>query len=242
MLSVSSYAFADEVIRFVGIKAQVPYSFEEDGEVKGIDCDLFSEISKRLGFAAKIELVPFKRGIEYIKNGKADGILQIYYKKERENFVIYSERPIHYSSISIFVKKGNEFIFNKIEDLYGKKVGNHSGFIISTQFTQAAEEKKILLEEARTTNMNLKKLEAGRIDCFVANSDTVLFNVKKLGLMGKIVELPTPLIPKKMVYLGLSKNGRNIKDKHDFIRNIDLVMKRIIEDGIYEKIMDKYLK
>ena len=240
--SISIYAFADEYIRFVGIADQIPYSFEENGKITGIDYDFFSEISKRLGFTARIDLVPFIRGLNYMKNGTADGILQIYYKKEREDYLIYSEFPIHYSSINIFVKKGSEFIYNNIEDLYGKKVGNHSGFFVSHEFMQAAKEKKILLEEARTTEMNLMKLESGRIDCFVANPDTVLFNIKKFGFTGKMVGLPTPLVPKKEVYLGLSKNGKNVKDKHDFIKSINIVMKEIIEDGTYERILNKYLK
>ena len=38
-----------------------PFSFEDDGKVKGVDIDIIQEMGKRLGIEIKIDLVPWKR-------------------------------------------------------------------------------------------------------------------------------------------------------------------------------------
>lgn len=238
----SSYVLAAEEINFVAIENIVPFSYEEGGQIKGIDYEFFMEISKRVGFTPKATLAPFKRTLHLLETGTTDGSFQIYYKKEREEFLIYSEIPMHYSNVMVYVKKDDDFIFNKIEDLYGKKVGIQSGFFISPEFQKAVDEKKIVVDEARECEMNLKKLVSGRIDCFISSSQLAMFFINTLGFQEKIKELPTLLVSTKGTYLALSKNGKNIKDKSEFIKKINAAMKEITEDGTYEKIENKYLK
>ncbi len=242
LISSCLTAFADEEISFVAVENIIPFSYEENGQIQGIDYEFILEISKRVGFNPKIMLVPFKRGLHLLENGTADGSFQIYYKKERESFLIYSDIPMHYSNVSIYVRNDDNFIFNKIEDLYGKKVGIQSGFFISPEFQKAVDEQKIVVDEAKECEMNLKKLVVGRIDCFISSSQIAMFYINNLGFQEKIKSLPTLVVPEKGTYLALSKNGKNIKDKHDFIKKINVAMKEIIEDGTYDKIQNKYLK
>ncbi len=242
LISPSLSAFADEEISFIAVENIVPFSYEEEGKIKGIDYEFILEISKRVGFNPKIMLLPFKRGLHLLETGEVDGSFQIYYKEDRESFLIYSEIPIHYSNVSIYVKKDDNFIFNKIEDLYGKKVGIQSGFFISPEFQKAVDEQKIVVDEAKECEMNLKKLAAGRIDCFISSPQIAMFYINNLGFQEKIKSLPNFVVPEKGTYLALSKNGKNIKDKDDFIKKINAAMKEIIADGTYDKIQNKYLK
>ncbi|MBT8368417.1 MAG: transporter substrate-binding domain-containing protein [Deltaproteobacteria bacterium] len=242
IISIVSQAFADDTLHFVGLQNIIPFAYEEEGVKKGIDYEVFIEISKRMGFTAKIEFLPWKRIWEYLKKGSIDGTFQIYFNKKREEFIIYSKIPMRYSTINVFVNKGHEFDFRNISDLFGKTVGKQSGFFISPEFEQAVKRKKIILDEARDVDRNIKKLILKRIDCLVSNPNIVRFYMKKLGLQHEIVELPVPLVPEKKVHLALSKNGKNIKDKLPFMEEINKTIKEIHGDGTLQKISDKYLK
>lgn len=241
IISIVSQAFADDTLHFVGVQNIIPFAYEEEGVKKGIDYDVFMEISKRMGFTAKIELLPWKRIWESLKKGSIDGTTTIYYKKKREEFVIYSKIPIRYTTINVFVNKGHEFDFRNVNDLFGKTVGKQSGFFISHEFEQAVKSQKIILDEARDTDRNIKKLILKRIDCLVSNPQIAKFYMKKLGLQHEIVELPVPLVPGQKIHLALSKKGKNIKDKLQFIEEISKTLKEIHLDGTFQKISDKYL-
>jgi polar amino acid transport system substrate-binding protein len=240
IISIVSQAFADDTLHFVGLQNIIPLSYEEEGVKKGIDYDVFMEISKRLDFTAKIEFLPWKRIWESLKKGSIDGTITIYFNKKREEFVIYSKIP-RYSAINVFVNKGHEFDFRNVNDLFGKKVGKQSGFFISHEFEQAVKRQKIILDEARETDRNIKKLISKRIDCIVSSPLIAKFYMKKLGLQDEIVQLPVPLVPEKKVHLALSKKGKNIKDKLQFMEEINKTLKEIHLDGTFQKISDKYL-
>ncbi|NJL59660.1 MAG: transporter substrate-binding domain-containing protein [Desulfobacteraceae bacterium] len=140
---------ADEPLYFVGVENVIPSAYMENGEIKGIEYDTFREIALRLGLNVKIELLPVKRMLAYMEEGKADGTFQIYYAKERERFVLYSDIPMRTFSMNVYVKKDKTFEFGEVKDLYGKKVGKQSGFFISPDFEQAVKEGKIILDEAQ---------------------------------------------------------------------------------------------
>ena len=241
IISIVSQAFADDTLHFVGVQNIIPFAYEEEGVKKGIDYEVFMEISKRMGFTAKIELLPWKRIWESLKKGSIDGTFEIYFNKKREEFIIYAKNPMRYSVINVFVNKGSEFEFRNVNDLFGKKVGKQSAFFISPEFEQAVKSKKIVLDEARDVDRNLKKLISKRIDCIVSNPQIVRFYMKKLGLQDKIVELPVPLVPGQKIHLALSKKGKNIKDKLQFMEEISKTLKEIHLDGTFQKISDKYL-
>ena len=242
IISIVSQAFADDTLHFVGVQNIHPFAYEEEGVKKGIDYEVFIEISNRLGFTAKIEFLPWKRAWESLKNGSIDGTIHIYFNKNREQFLIYSKIPMRYSAIYVFVNKGHEFEFRNVNDVFGKTVGKQSGFFISHEFEQAVKSKKIVLDEARDVDRNIKKLMFKRIDCLVSNPDIVKFYMKKLGLQDEIVQLPVPLVPGQKVHLALSKKGKNIKDKLQFMAEINKTIREIHADGTFQKISDKYLK
>jgi len=56
---------------------------------------------------------------------------------------------MYYVQYSVFVKKGREFDFNRIEDLYGKTVGIQRGWFVSDEFDKAVSEEKSLLMRQR---------------------------------------------------------------------------------------------
>ena len=119
---------ADDAIVFGGVADVPPMSFEENGVAKGIFSDIFLEVARRIGWNATIRLYPFKRLDAYLRSGEVDGNTAAAYAKEREDYLVFSKSPVFISRSRVFVKKGKEFPFNGIRDLFGKKVGVMAGW------------------------------------------------------------------------------------------------------------------
>lgn len=246
IMLVATNGFADTKLKFAAVENVPPFTLPDDGsgEVKGMAIDIFKEIAKRMGFEAEISALPFKRLWLYLQQGELDGAIQIYYKKEREKFIIYTEVPGYWAAHYIFVKKGNQgkFKSGKVEALYGKTVGKERGFFVTKEFEQAVNEGKITVDEAQNTELNLKKLLMGRTDAYVSNYYLALYNIKKYGFSGQIVPLSEPLAPKKGTFMAISKQSKNIPDIPEFAKKFSDTLKKIHTDGTLEKITANYIK
>lgn len=232
----------EDTLSLIGVRKTEPWVYEEGGVVKGIDYEVFQEIAKRLGFDFQIQMLPFRRALLFLEQGKKEAILLIYYKKEREGFLEYViDEPMHFSTYFVYVVKGKEFEINSIEDLYGKKIGKNRGFTISDEFDEAVRSGKILIDEVETRDQNIEKLLLGRIDAFVSNYASAQFVLKKMGMLDKIHHLEYPLVDKG-VYLAFSKKSPNIVEMDELVKAVTKTLIEIKEDGTYQQIVDRYLK
>jgi polar amino acid transport system substrate-binding protein len=220
----------------------VPYTFIEDGQMKGIDYDIVMEAAKRMNIKTTIEFVPWNQMQSEVQHGSCDAGMTLFYVKDREDFGIYAFPPLHYITYMVFVRKGHEFPFASIEDLYGKTVGKVRGHSISDEFDQAVAEGNITVEEVTTNLTNIKKVEAGRLDCMVGYLDRTLMELKREGLTDDLVPLPTPVQEAKGAHVVFSKNGKNIADKDAFVAQFNAVLEGMTQDGTFQKIYDSYLK
>ena len=241
LLAPNCYA---DTLKLAGVQNVEPLIFKEGGKLTGFDYDIWTELSKRLGVQADINLLPFKRLWNNLQLGELDGTLQIYYKQSREADIIYSKTPMHWSAHYIFVRKDDlpNYSVSTIEALYGKTVGRNAGFFVTKEFDAAVKAGKIKLDEQPSSELNLKKLAAGRIDCYVSNLHSAMYAAKKIGLQDKIVPLPEAFAPKKGTFFALSKNGKNVADKEAFMKKINAELEKMHADGTIDRMWSKYSK
>ena len=239
-IAISS-ALADQTLNLVAHENFVPFTYSENGQAKGIDVDITKELCRRINVRCNIEFVPFNRMLLYTKQGKVDGGLSPFKTPGREEFAYFLKYPVHYSTYNIFVKKGHEFQFQKIEDLYGKKIGKNHGFKISDEFDAAVAVGEIQIDEVGETKQNIGKLIMERIDGMVSNQAETLLLIKKRGLSNKIIYLTCPVQKPRKAYLVISKSA-NIPDKMQLIAKMNQTLKIMYDDGTIDQINSKYLK
>ncbi|MCP3875893.1 MAG: amino acid ABC transporter substrate-binding protein [Desulfobacteraceae bacterium] len=221
-----------------------PFSFLENGEPVGIDIDIIQELGKRLGIEMKVRLFPWKRLIMMTKNGICDGSMSLFRTPERELFALYTA-PVHYSTFVIFVKKGNEFNFSKLSDLYGKSLSKQSGFSISREFDKAEKDKKIRVSDVFYIEDSMKRTIREMHDGFVANKDVTLYLLKTdqtvKDYRNQFSILKKPIKSKRSAYFVLSK-GSKLKNKIQLQKDITKTLRSMEMDGTYQRIANKYLK
>ena len=105
-----------------------PFEFEEDGELKGFDVDIWNEFSERTGIEVKWEYADFSGLLGLISSGKADAVsAQMTPNAEREESYCFSDATNYYGS-TIVVAEDNEEI-KSVEELSGKTIRDRKSVV-----------------------------------------------------------------------------------------------------------------
>lgn len=220
----------------------IPYSFIENGKIKGIDYDISQELAKRMGVKIKVKLFPWKRLLVMIKTGQCDGGFSLFKTIEREKYADFTDYAMHYSTYKVFVLKSKKFKFNKIEDLYDKKISKNFGFAISNKFDWAVKNNKIKIIEFEGATNLIRSITTNISDCFIGNDHVIRYNLKKSKSKKSIISLPKNLTKKRPAFLVVSKKSKNIKNKNAFILKSNTILKKMWNDNTINNIIKKYIK
>lgn len=237
LLQNNATAYADLYV--MAEESTPPYAFMEHGIKKGIDHDIIVEAAKRMNIRVEIDFAPWLRMYKSVENGLCDAGSVFFHVKERELFAVYINPPLHHSTYSVFVKKGNPFTYSSIKSLYGKKVGVSRGYRLNNDFKNAVDSGLIKVEETTHISMNIKKVIAGRLDCMVANRDVTMLELSRTGLRGQLIALNPPLLDAMPLHVVFSKAGRYGKNK-EFISKFESTLNEMKSDGTFQRIYDRY--
>ena len=115
-----AYIKKSAVLR-VGINNYKPISFSKNEKsFDGIAGDIFKKISILSGLKFKVYLDDWHILLEKLKKKELDILPTIVQNKSRDNFALFTQKYINYSS-SLFVKKKDTSI-KSFKDLIGKKL------------------------------------------------------------------------------------------------------------------------
>lgn len=239
----ASYADGLQRLTFSAKCESPPFKWvNENGEIVGFDIDVVKEACRRAGIIPIIKNVPWKRVLLDVESGNSDGGFSAFKTPAREFYAHFvTGYPIHYSTYSLFVLRGNEFEYNSVLDLRGKRIGKMMGYKISDEFDRAERTRLFEVDEVEDIRSSLNKLLLGRVDMLVENSLVAKHVIREMPnpKKGDIVELPTPVTKRRGAYLMISKAAK-IKNKAEVIERLNQALKSMSEDGTIDKIMRVY--
>ncbi len=209
-----------------------PFSFVENGTLKGIYVDIVKEVMKEVGIEYKISTYPWARVVRVTDNSEVDFSFPWVGKPERfKKYLMVG--PIHEGRNVFAVKKSSTVTYETLNDISGLTVGTVRGYSYGSDlFDNATNFKK---DDAAKDNINiLKKLTGGRVDLIIGDQYVLAAEAKKLGLLGEIKFLPKA-VTNVLRYATFPKQNKVQADK--FKAGLD----KIIASGEYQKILDKHL-
>ncbi|KJZ12507.1 hypothetical protein TW85_15525 [Marinomonas sp. S3726] len=231
-----------ETLKVLGMKNYPPFSFEKNGKMVGIDNEVMYEIGKRIGVEVEIDYLPWKRLLANLKYGSTDAAFALFFTQERNQFALYADKePIHDGAFYLYVKKGFEFTFEDVTDLYDKRIGLQLAFSVSEAFDTAASENKMDILSAFSNVNNIELLLADRIDAFIGHELVTGYNLLNMDVLDQVSRLPLPISEKK-AFLVISRESKTFSDKQSLINQINQALVDMKADGTHKKIVDKYLK
>lgn len=141
-----------------------PYHWQDGEQIIGASVDLNAKIFAELGIPFKVKYMgPWKRVLNNAQLGKVDMVLGLKRTDERESYLSFTDHPVFPNPFTIFTLKEKQFKFATWKDLKTHRGGKNAGDRYGDPFDTFAKE-HLSIEDANSTQSNLRKLQAGRIE------------------------------------------------------------------------------
>lgn len=200
----------------------------------GIAVEIINRVFAQIeGVQASFPLIPWKRALLEVERGQSDGIAMLLKTAERERYMRYSAPLITGYNLLWYLEKapGEAFVWNRIEDLHGLRIGAVEGYSYGDEIDAAIAAGEIVAVLGPTVEHLFAMLVAGRVDLVMAN-DAVGYELARQSRDIKIrpAERPTNA---ETFYMGISKLSPAV----DLLPQIDLAITRLQRDGVIERIV-----
>jgi polar amino acid transport system substrate-binding protein len=214
-----------------------PYEYEEDGQARGMVVEIVREAFRRAGRPVQVEVMPWARALQETQAGRADGLFAAVKTPERERQLAYTQEPLVPLVVSLFVRQGAAVRYEgPLAPLAGLRFGVVNRFSNGALFDGAVAAGTLPhVEVANSTESNIRKLLAGRIDVMVNNRYGARYHLRRLGLQGQVQELPMP-VDASPSYLALSR----LRDDAALRAAFDKALAAMKADGSFQRIVDAH--
>jgi polar amino acid transport system substrate-binding protein len=234
IVSASAISEESQKITVVVDEAYSPYMYKSSEGAKGLYPDLVRAVLTRAGVSVEIKALPWARAVLMGEKGEA-GVGGIYKNLKRLETFDYSD-SLFDEHMVVYVRKGNAFSFNGLDDLKGKQVGVNRGWSYGEAFDKAKADGIFKANDAADNVANFKKLIFGRIDCFVADELSALMIIRNHDLANQVERLANPLAVTPAYVVFAKETGRkNLIDK------FNVVLTEMKQDGSYQKLVEKFI-
>lgn len=228
-------------INIVGDDAYPPYSSKEDGRVTGIYVDIIQYALTEMDDTSSITAMPWKRGLRELKTNNIDVLFPPYYRPKHRPYMSYSTDIINETLVIVCNAKLAKQLTHFPEDYKGIKLGKNLGFSMGEAVEEAVKENIVMLHEAKGMAANLKKLINNRINCYVNDRLSILFELKRMAGRGEydgksIVE--THILSLEKGYLAINKDASS--EVKIFIDRFNSVIEGMKLSGKIDEIISKY--
>lgn len=208
--------------------------YDKNGKLTGISIDIVRAIQKEINDTSPIKVYPWSRAIKLTKLRKNYALFSTLRTKAREKEFKWVG-PIATIELVFFKKTDSNITIHSIED--AKKVGKIgvTSNVANYDILKSMGFRNLDVITTGVDEQNIKKLIRGRIDLWPALKFNALYNIKKMGLKGKIEPINDVVIFKGDLYISFNKNTDDaIIQKWQ--KALDTLRKR----GVIQDIMNKY--
>lgn len=246
---------ADIAVTVYADEGYPPYSYEENGRPAGIYYEIVKAAAARLpGYKVTIETLPWKRGMGLIARGTGFALFPPYMNLKDEPWTwpyslpLFDEHVVAVCRKDVVAGKGT---MHWPRDFYGLTIGNNAGFIVGgAEFDRAVADGKIHIEEGRDNRINILKLGAKRIDCYINDRVSILWTRQLLAKEGLYHEgdghpqlVESAVIGHENGFLGFTdRDNGKFPYKTDFVQKFDAVIYQMKRHGEIERIAADFFR
>lgn len=210
---------------------RVPYAFEENGAVVGLDVEIVRAVAGRLGLPPEFRDTDTAALLDALAEGTCDAVASsVTITDERKKTVDFSEPYLDVVQ-SLLVRKADAGRFTTFAALQGRTVGAQSGTAGSDVADKEAAPQGVTVKKLKTADELFAALKAGEVDAVVHDEPVNAYNAATTGDTAVSARLATP----KVQY------GIAVPKGDDELRTaIDDALKRIRTDDTYNTILRTY--
>ncbi len=197
VLCLTALSTRADTVKVFGGDGFSPTTYLENGKPAGILVDLLNQLSSKTGDEYVVHLLPWKRAYEAALHG--DGaIIGLSLTPERRALFSFSE-PLHFNDLQLVVRKDKFFVFRRLADLNGKKIGGGLGVSYGNAVDAALQKGLFTMERDTDASERVFKVLQGRLDAAIIGHGmpgfeaVVTSNARLAARYDELAVLPHPL-------------------------------------------------
>ncbi|GGA99749.1 substrate-binding periplasmic protein [Agarivorans gilvus] len=131
------------------------------------------------GYNVHYQFLPWARAYRYAESGRVDGSVIWTKTPHRLKTMLFSE-PVFQHTYVFFYRAADNFNWREMSDLRGFRIGGSEGYSYGYEFDQAVKRGELNIDYVSSDILNLKKLQAKRIDLFPSDIQVGYYLLKQL--------------------------------------------------------------
>lgn len=200
----------------------------------GIVAHIVNAVAERLDMPIDMQLAPFARRLQWMKNGELDLMGGLLKRPERQAYIYYVSPPYVEKNRKVFyVRKGEEARIQSYADLYGLVIGTK---IRSRYFQRFDEDRRLIKEAVGSVEQNFRKLLSGRVDAVIYSNRSGAIKLAEMGIAEQVGVAPFAYTASNPVYIGISRRSPLMAHRE----RIEAVVRRMVESGEMAQLIETY--
>lgn len=230
--------------------AYPPYSYLVDDKLQGIYVEMVLLAAQELMPFYQIELIPmpWKRAIFEVESGHVMGVLPPYKHLKSRPFINPYSEPLMTENVIAFCHKGINIEHYLIDEVTKPvlNLGINAGFLIlGDRIKKASQQGFVKVWENKNTSANISKLLSKRIDCYLNDELSTLWEFKRMKQQNSLLSFEDIeanfLVMEQKAFIGYAKNFSKLNSKRDFINRMDIALVNLKNSGQIEAILKHYI-
>ena len=216
-----------------------------DRKIKGISYDIITEAFKIMGKPLDYQTQPWGRVTSTIQKDAYQDIdaTVTVYTDVRKKFLVSSRNPIITTNRVLFARPDNKRFkqmasIKTLADLKSYKLVDYLGDGWAEARFKASEGFSIYFAPKLTNTLQILANETREADIFVESEIITKYNIKALGLQGKIVAVPGVNLGSVTFNLLVHKKS----PKLEWLKSFDAAIDTMRKNGRIKAIYDKYIE
>lgn len=219
-----------------------PYNCSMEDEDKGFLVELAARALYIYGIDIEYRMMPWNEALDQVSNGKVDGIIGI--SNINGKGLVTTSNPIEMSSMHAFTRSDNEWVFDGVGSLRGKKLGIIMDYMLDDSINSyvsmnfPAHPGSFLIEDGEFAVVeSIANLIDGDADVFIEDRRVVSFYANNNGLSTYIRDAGKTHKEKLPVNIALSARLPNAKK---YLKYLEEGIASLRATGEYDDLREKY--
>lgn len=202
-----------------------------DRQKPGIDVETMQRVFERMGLNVSFNIVPWKRALLMVEQGKADALLDAFRTPDRLKFFLFPEEPMHRTETALFCLRCNT---DKPVDhalFYGRILVINRGY----RYSRFGNDTNIRRIAVNDFEQGFKMLAGSRADFYLVNRYVGLYTLSQLNI-DNVKVFAEPIEDPSPAYLAFHKSDELYAIHRRFSREL----KRFKQTDDYLRILRRY--
>ncbi|UZP68953.1 transporter substrate-binding domain-containing protein [Desulfovibrio mangrovi] len=206
--------------------------------VRGAAVEIVAEAMRRTGLPFEIRPLPWARGMHLVKDGSVDGIINVYWKPDRAEFLDFCSEELFHDRVSFFATDRTLRWDGDIRLLAGKSVGVVLGYsygpIVDDALRRGLFSRVV---EYYSVQELMNGLISGKVQLIPSDYDVAFTEAEKIGMSQMLNPLGLP-VENVSSFLAFSRLRKltAVRDR------VDCSLREMHKDGTIASIIKRYFR